>query len=96
MNLAHSRSLIKKLKTMRVKLTAKAQKQFLDLPVVIQKKTRKQFGYLIKDFRHPSLNAKKYKGSGEVWQGRIDKNWRFYFFVIEPHYIIISIISHPK
>ncbi len=81
---------------MRIKLTDKAVKQFLILPKHLQKKARKQFGYLIKDYRHPSLNIKKYGGIDDLWQGRIDKSWRFYFHVIEPHYIIVSIISHPK
>ena len=81
---------------MQIKLTDTAGKQFAALPKHIQKKTRKQFSYLIEDFRHPSLNTKKYQGSDEVWQGRIDKSWRFYFHIIEPHYIIISVINHPK
>ncbi len=81
---------------MKVKLTDKAIKQYESLSVQLQKKTDKQFTYLVTDFRHPSLNIKKYKGSDEVWQGRIDKSWRLYFHVIEPHYIIVSIINHSK
>lgn len=81
---------------MRVRLTDKALKEFSVLPVLVKKKARKQFGYLSEDLRHPSLQSKKYKGATDVWQGRIDKNWRFYFHIIEPHYIIISVISHPK
>ncbi len=81
---------------MKVRLSDKAVKQYEALPISLQKKTDKQFTYLVQDFRHPSLNAKRYKGSADVWQGRIDKGWRFYFHIIEPHYIIVSIISHPK
>lgn len=81
---------------MKIRLTASAQKQFRKLPVDLQKKTRKQFEYLLEDFRHPSLNAKKYQGGENLWQARIDKGYRFYFHVIEPDYIIISIINHPK
>ncbi len=81
---------------MKIKLTDTAGKQFAELPKQIQKKTRKQFGYLLQNFQHPSLHTKKYKGYENLWQGRIDKNWRFYFHIIEPHYIIVSIIKHPK
>ncbi|MBL4644264.1 MAG: hypothetical protein JKX80_00170 [Candidatus Pacebacteria bacterium] len=81
---------------MKFKLTDKAIKQYLALSAPIQKKADKQFTYLVENFRHPSLAAKKYRGSNDVWQGRIDKNWRFYFHIIEPHYIIISVINHPK
>jgi len=81
---------------MQVKLTDKVGKQFVALTKHLQKNARKQFKYLIEDFHHPSLNAKKYQVSDEVWQGRIDKSWRFYFHIIEPHHIIISVINQPK
>ncbi len=81
---------------MKIKLTSTAQKQLRKIPVSLRKKSRKQFEYLAENFKHPSLNVKKHKGSKDLWQGRIDKNWRFYFHIIEPHYIIISVISHPK
>jgi len=81
---------------MQIRLTNKAVKQYRKLSPVLQKKADKQFDYLVEDFRHPSVNAKKYQGLDEVWQGRIDKSWRFYFHIIEPDYIIISIINHPK
>lgn len=81
---------------MKIRLTEGAGKQFHKLPISLQKKTRKQFEYLLEDFRHPSLNVKKYQGATNLWQGRIDKGYRFYFHIIEPDYIIISIINHQK
>ena len=81
---------------MKVRLTDGAKKQFHHLPIDIKKKARKQFIYLLEDIRHPSLHAKKYQEASGIWQGRIDKSWRFYFYIIEPDYIIISIITHPK
>lgn len=81
---------------MRIRLTEGAIKQYIALPKSLQKKADKQFSYLIEDFGHPSLKVKKYQGFENLWQGRIDRGYRFYFHVIEPHYIIISIINHPK
>lgn len=81
---------------MEIKLTDKALHQYRTLSPTLKKKVDKQFEYLLTDFRHPSLHAKKYQGLNDVWQGRIDRNWRFYFFIIEPNYIVVSIISHPK
>lgn len=81
---------------MSIRLTNKAVKAYQKLPQHIQKKADKQFSYLVVDFRHPSLNIKKYNETSAVWQGRIDKSYRFYFHIIEPDYIIISIINHPK
>ena len=82
---------------MEIRLTDKAATQLLALPNVLRKKVRKQFGYLLENYRHPSLNSKKYNdGSGELWQARIDSGWRFYFYIQSPEYIIVAIISHPK
>lgn len=81
---------------MQIRLTEQAGRQFHKLPHNLQKKARKQFAHLIEDFRHPSLHAKKYQGNENLWQGRIDKSYRFYFHSIEPNYIIISVINHPK
>ncbi len=81
---------------MKIKLSEKAIKQYLSLPKSIQKKADKQFAYLFENLQHPSLNIKKYQGFEDLWQGRIDKGYRFYFYIIDPDYIIISIIKHPK
>ncbi len=81
---------------MKIKLSEKAIRQYLSLPKLIQKKAGKQFAYLLENHQHPSLNIKKYRGFEDLWQGRIDKGYRFYFYIIDPDYIIISIIKHPK
>lgn len=81
---------------MHIRIADTAVRQYQKLSPAIRKKTDKQFQHLISDVRHPSLHAKKYKGQDDLWQARIDKNWRFYFFIIDPQYIIVSIIKHPK
>ena len=81
---------------MEIELAPNAAKQYKKLPKSIKKKMDKQFTYLLENLRHPSLSVKKYGGSDDIWQGRVDKSWRFYFHIINPDYIIISIINHPK
>ncbi len=81
---------------MLIKLSETAILQYRALSPSLQKKTDKQFEYLMQDIRHPSLHAKKYKGYDDLWQARIDKDWRFYFFIVAPHYVIVSVIKHPK
>lgn len=81
---------------MRVRLSATAMEQFTMLPKAVRAKAERQFVYLACDIRHPSLRAKKYKGYVDVWQARIDRTWRFYFHIIEPHCVVVSIIAHPK
>ena len=62
----------------------------------IQKKFWKQASFLEKDIRHPSLHAKKYDEINNIWQARIDDNWRFYFIILSDSYVIIKITKHPK
>lgn len=81
---------------MKVRLTDRAIRQYQKLPKSIQQKADKQFGYLLLDLRHPSLHAKKYHEELALWQARIDKNYRFYFHIIEPNYVVVSVINHPK
>jgi hypothetical protein len=52
---------------------------FQAAPDQIQKKFHRRLGHLLSDLRHPSLHAKKYDASDDIWQARIDDNWRFVF-----------------
>jgi len=50
----------------------------------------------LKDLRHPSLHAKKYNETDDIWQARVDKNVRFYFLIKSDVYILLDIVHHPK
>lgn len=75
-------------------------KRFLEklefLPKQTQEKFWKQLGFLLNDFRHPSLRAKKYDETGRMWQARVDRSYRFYFLIEKDTYILLDIRSHPK
>jgi mRNA-degrading endonuclease RelE of RelBE toxin-antitoxin system len=80
---------------MRLRFTEKADKDYAGLPVNIRKAFAKQLGFLLANLRHSSLHAKKYSETGDIWQGRVTRGWRFYFKIEGDEYIILSIISHP-
>ena len=65
-------------------------------PPQVQRAFAKQARLLVENLRHPSLRAKKYDESGDVWQARVTKDWRFYFTVNGDTYILRNIIPHPK
>ena len=65
-------------------------------PISIQKKFWKQINYLLRDFRHSSLQVKKYNKAKNIWQARVDKNIRFYFLIEDNSYILLDIQKHPK
>lgn len=67
---------------------------YADLPENIKKKAAKQIHLLIQNIRHPSLRAKKYDETKDVWQARIDKTYRFYFKIEGDTYILTKIKKH--
>ncbi len=81
---------------MKRQLTAAAVKDYLEAPLAVQKAFDKQLKLLVENFRHPSLRAKKYDASRNVWQARVNRDWRFYFVISGDTYLILNIIPHPK
>jgi len=56
----------------------------------------KQAGFLLSSLHHPSLRAKKYEGADDVWQARVNRDWPFYFKIIDDKYYLVDITAHPK
>ena len=65
-------------------------------PEAIKNKFYKQGEYLRKNIRHSSLHSKKYDEGRGVWQARVDRSYRFYFFIKKNAYILLSIKRHSK
>jgi mRNA-degrading endonuclease RelE of RelBE toxin-antitoxin system len=72
------------------------RKQYQKLPEGRKTKFDKQLAFLLSNLRHPSLRAKKYDGANDIWQVRVDDDYRFYFQIDGETYILLSIIPHPK
>jgi plasmid maintenance system killer protein len=81
---------------MRALYTAKFARQFDAAPVNVQRSFRKQMSFLLQNLRHPSLRAKKFDDSRNLWQARVTRDWRFYFRIEGETYILETIIPHPK
>ena len=81
---------------MKAVYTNRARKALDDLPASISKAFFKQVKFLERDLHHPSLRAKKYDESQDLWQARVNKDWRFYFQIHDDVYYIVDIIPHPK
>lgn len=80
----------------RVRLTAKAQNDYDALPFRLKRAVDKQLNFLSHDIRYPSLRAKKYDETHDIWQARVNDDYRFYFRIVGDEYRIITIIPHPK
>lgn len=81
---------------MEIALTKRARKDFADLSPQLKALVRKQLAFLKDNLRHPSLNAKKYDTTDDMWQGRVNRDYRFYFQITGDTYVILMIIPHPK
>lgn len=56
----------------------------------------KQAALLLESLHHPSLRAKKYGVAGDLWQARVNDDWRFYFTIAGDVYRLHEIRKHPK
>ena len=81
---------------MKIRLTSSGKKDYDSLPPSIVRAADKQLALLRKNIRHPSLHAKKYNEARNVWQARVNKQWRLYFTIELDIYWIVRIIPHPK
>jgi plasmid maintenance system killer protein len=66
------------------------------MPPAVRKAFFKQVGFLERSLSHPSLHAKKFDESQNLWQARVNRDWRFYFTIRGDVYYIVDIIPHPK
>jgi mRNA interferase RelE/StbE len=71
-------------------------KPYRTLPEPVRRAFFKQVGLLANNLSHPSLHAKKYDESRDLWQARVSKGWRFYFHIVRGTYLIRDIVPHPK
>ncbi len=64
---------------MRIAYSPHFQRSYKKAPSKIQQAFDKQSLLLLQNLRHPSLHAKKYDESCDLWQARVIGDWRFYF-----------------
>ena len=65
-------------------------------PAPVRKAFFKQINFLVQNLQHPSLHAKKYDEANDRWQARVNRDWRFYFKIVDDTYHILKLIPHPK
>jgi plasmid maintenance system killer protein len=81
---------------MRWSHTRRSERDYRGAAPAIQRAFDKQVRLLVNDLHHPSLRAKKYDEANDVWQARVNRDWRFYFRIEGDLYTIVAIVPHPK
>lgn len=64
---------------MNARRTDRFDSDLKNAPLRVQKDFEKQLRFLLRDLRHTSLRAKKYDEARDIWQARVNRDWRFYF-----------------
>ena len=67
-----------------------------DAPPHVRRAFHKQLRFLAAKLQYPSLHAKKYDESRDLWQARVNKSWRFFFTIEDDFYRIEDVAPHPK
>jgi len=81
---------------MRRVYSERFQKSFDEAPKAVQRACDKQLSLLLQNLHHPSLHAKKYSESEDLWQARVNKDWRFYFFIQDDIYYLVGRQAPPQ
>ena len=71
---------------MRIVLSDRAIESLKGAPPQVRRAFKKQLRLLLINLRHPSLRAKKYDESRDLWQARVNRDWRFYFSIADDTY----------
>lgn len=59
---------------MNVVLSDRVVEALTDAPVPVRRAFNKQLRFLVGNLHHPSLHAKKYAVSQDLWQARVNKD----------------------
>lgn len=83
-----------KSKTLKLVFTKSFKRDYNALREIIQRKVDKQLEFLLKDLNYPSLNAKKIKGTKDIWEARGRKSYRFTFQIEDGYYLLRRVGAH--
>ena len=61
--------------------TERFLRSYAAAPPKVRRVFDKQAALLSANPRHPPLRAKKYDDANDVWQARVNRDWRFYFTI---------------
>jgi len=81
---------------MKIAFSERSLESFRNAPPGVQRAVLKQTHFHAQNLQHPSLHTKKYDERRDVWQARVNRNWRFYFTIQGDTYNVQDITAHPK
>lgn len=78
---------------LKLTLTERFGKSALELDPETRDRLKKQIALLAADPRHPSLRVKRIKGTGSIFEARVDRDIRLTFEFGGRHEIILRVVG---
>lgn len=82
--------------SMAIIITDRFKKAYRRLPATIQEKTKKAIRLLDEDTFYPSLHVKKIQGMPNLYEGRIDRKYRFSFEFVGEDKLLRNVDNHDE
>ena len=79
---------------MNLDWTDRFRRDMADLPEQLQRQTLQKLALLKTNLAHPSLRVKKMRGVGDVFEGSINKSYRFIFEVDGDRLVLLRVGPH--
>ncbi len=64
---------------MTIVVSKRFHREYRKLPLTVQKKVDRQLRRLAENIQHPSLKARKMEGASNIWEVRVDLQFRLTF-----------------
>jgi plasmid maintenance system killer protein len=80
---------------MKLFYTERFEQSSDEAPANVKRAFAQQAQFLAANLRHSSLKAKKYDVANDIWQARVNRDWRFHF-QIQGDTCYLDIIPHAK
>ena len=81
---------------MPIIITHRFKQAYQKLPPQIQKKVKKALRFLDENLHHPSLRVRKIQGVENIYEGRIDRKYRFSFQMESDDVILRNVDNHDE
>lgn len=81
---------------MPIIITHRFKKAYQKLPPEIQKKVKKALRLLDENRHHPSLRIRKIQGVENIYEGRVDRKYRFSFQRESDDVILHNVYNHDE
>ena len=79
---------------MRIIRTEQFERNYTSLPRITQKKVDQKLKLILANLTHPGIRAKKIKGAKDIWEGRVDRFYRFTFQIEKDTIILRRVGTH--